>query len=119
MDLDALDRVNDVMLREAETAGAPIDGVFVCPHAPDEGCPCRKPRPGLIEEAVRFSGLPRAETVVIGDASRDLEAGRAAGVRTVLVRTGKGRVTEARLGGQDVAVYDGLREAAEAIVAEE
>jgi D-glycero-D-manno-heptose 1,7-bisphosphate phosphatase len=119
MDMDAVDRVNDVMLSEAETAGAPIDGVFVCPHAPDEGCPCRKPAPGLIEEAVLFSGMPPAETVAVGDALRDIEAARAAGVRAVLVRTGKGWDTELRLGDANVAVYDDLRCAAEAIVAEE
>ncbi len=119
VDMEAVDRVNDVMLSEAEAAGAPIDGVFVCPHAPEEGCPCRKPAPGLIEEAVLFSGVSPAETVAVGDAGRDLEAARAAGVRAVLVRTGKGRRTEGRLGDVGVAVYDDLRCAAEAIVAEE
>lgn len=118
MDMDSVDRVNDVMLREAEAAGAPIDGVFVCPHAPDDGCPCRKPEPGLIAEAVLFSGVPPADTVVVGDADRDLEAARAAGIRAVLVRTGKGRDTERQLGDPGVAVYDDLRWAAEAIVTE-
>jgi D-glycero-D-manno-heptose 1,7-bisphosphate phosphatase len=119
MDRDAVDRVNDVMLAGAEAAGAPIDAVFVCPHGPDEGCPCRKPAPGLIEDAVRFAGVSHDETVVVGDAARDLEAARRAGVRAILVRTGKGRDTEAGLGESGIAVYDDLRGAAEAIVAEE
>ncbi len=118
MDMEAVDRVNDVMLSEAEIAGAPIAAVFVCSHAPGEGCPCRKPEPGLIEDAVLFSGVPLAETVAVGDASRDLEAARNAGVRAILVRTGKGRDTEDRMGDGGVAVYDDLRCAAEAIVAE-
>jgi D-glycero-D-manno-heptose 1,7-bisphosphate phosphatase len=119
MDMDAVDRVTDAMLAGAEAAGAVIDAVFVCSHAPEEGCTCRKPEPGLIEDAVRFACVPREQTVVVGDAPRDLEAARRAGVRAILVRTGKGRDTEESLGETGVAVYDDLRDAADAIVAEE
>mgnify|MGYP001823748251 FL=1 len=117
--MDALEAVTDLMLRDAEDAGAPIDAVFVCPHAPEDLCDCRKPMPGLIEEAIDWSGVPREETVVVGDAPRDLDAAAAANVRAVLVRTGKGRETERTIGTGAVAVYDDLRSAAEAIVMED
>ncbi len=116
--MESVDAVTDLMLRDAEDAGAPIDAVFVCPHAPDDHCDCRKPLPGLIEEAIGWSGVPREETVVVGDAPRDLEAAAAAGVRAVLVRTGKGRETEKLVGPHAIPVYDDLDLAAEAIVME-
>lgn len=105
-------RVHDHMRREAEASGARIDGVFVCPHAPEEGCGCRKPRPGLVRQAIEASGVPAAETVLIGDAVRDLEAGRQGGVRVVLVRTGKGAETAGKEQLGAIPVYDDLHLAA-------
>ncbi len=93
-----LEPIHQKMLAEATaTDGAIIDAVFVCPHAPDHGCRCRKPRPGLIEQAVAASGVAIAATLLVGDAGRDLQAAQAAGVEAWLVRTGKGRATEGEL----------------------
>jgi D-glycero-D-manno-heptose 1,7-bisphosphate phosphatase len=112
-----VDRVHDRMLSEAAAAGAHIDAVFFCPHAPEDQCRCRKPGPGLVEAAVEQSGIPVAETILVGDALRDLHAAIAAGVRAILVRTGKGRATEAQLddSGQ-IAVYDDLLSVSMSIV---
>lgn len=74
--------------------GVELVGIFVCPHAPDAGCRCRKPAPGLVLDATAASGVAAAQTVVVGDAVRDLEAARAAGARSALVRTGKGADTD-------------------------
>jgi D-glycero-D-manno-heptose 1,7-bisphosphate phosphatase len=106
------------MRQLATEAGARIDAVFVCPHAPEDHCDCRKPLPGLILEAIEQAGIPRRNTVVVGDAARDLEAAAEAGVRAVLVRTGKGRDTENTLGGDEIAVYDHLDQAAAALLGE-
>lgn len=126
-----LEAVHAHMLAEAATAGAAIDEVLVCPHAPDAGCGCRKPAPGLIEAAVARSRVPASETLGVGDAARDLEALQAAGVAAVLVRTGKGRRTEERFraaeaasrtgagGVPPVAIYDDLEALARAIIAGE
>lgn len=77
-------------------AGARLDRVQYCPHGPDSTCDCRKPRPGMLLAAAAELGLDPARTVTIGDAPRDLAAGAAAGCgATVLVRTGKGRASEA------------------------
>lgn len=74
---------------EITDLGVAFNGTFVCPHGPDDGCPCRKPAPGLVLEAVRRSGIEARHTVLIGDAATDAAAAAAAGVQAVLVRTGK------------------------------
>ncbi|MBI2899187.1 MAG: HAD family hydrolase [Planctomycetes bacterium] len=77
--------------------GARLDGIYYCPHHPESeraeyavACGCRKPAPGLLEQAAREHGADLADSVMIGDNLRDLQAGRAAGTKTVLVRTGLG-----------------------------
>lgn len=66
----------------------PFDVWAVCPHAPDAGCGCRKPQPGLILDACAHLGVRPEDVVVIGDIGGDLEAARAAGAKAVLVPTG-------------------------------
>lgn len=116
MSLTQLAAVHDRMLTEAAGSGAALDAVLFCPHAPQERCECRKPEPGLIHEALRRSGIAAADSLVVGDAERDLEAAARAGVRAVLVRTGKGRATEAGGGGKDVRIYDDLSQLARELV---
>jgi D-glycero-D-manno-heptose 1,7-bisphosphate phosphatase len=116
MTLQQLARVHAHMQAEAAANGAPLDTVLFCPHAPAEGCTCRKPAPGLIELAVARSGIPGRETLVIGDDERDLEAARRAQVGAVLVRTGKGRRTEAQFAPGSVAAYDDLLALAQALL---
>jgi D-glycero-D-manno-heptose 1,7-bisphosphate phosphatase len=108
-----------VMMLGAE--GVMLDGVYWCPHHPEGTvmeyaveCGCRKPRPGLLEQAAREHGVDLEASVMVGDTLRDLEAGRGAGTRTVLVRTGKGAATAH---GADF-VADDLRAAAEWILKE-
>ncbi|HXS26706.1 MAG TPA: HAD-IIIA family hydrolase [Steroidobacteraceae bacterium] len=116
MTLDELQAVHARMRAEAELAGGALDAVLCCPHAPDAGCPCRKPEPGLIREAIALSSISAEESLVIGDDDRDLQAAQHAGVLAALVRTGKGRATEAQLTDRSaVAVYDDLRALARAI----
>ena len=112
-----LSEVHAHMQAQAAAAGAALDAVLVCRHAPEAECLCRKPAPGLIEAAIARSGIPAAESLVVGDDDRDLEAARRAGVAAALVRTGKGRLTEAQLPRSSIAVYDDLAELARALVA--
>jgi len=65
----------------------PFDAVLVCEHGPDEGCPCRKPQPGLVLEAARRLGVDPSRCVLVGDIGSDVAAARAAGARPVLVPT--------------------------------
>jgi D-sedoheptulose 7-phosphate isomerase len=113
-----VDAVHRRMLDEAGKHGCRIDRVLVCPHAPSANCRCRKPAPGLLEQAIEESGIAAVETVSVGDAPRDLQAAVAAGVRPILVRTGKGPTTERDLGAYDVEVFDDLLGAVLAIVPE-
>jgi D-sedoheptulose 7-phosphate isomerase len=85
-----VDEIHRRMQRDVLASGGQIDAVLVCPHAPEQGCNCRKPRPDLILRAMSEGGAPASQTVLVGDDARDLEAGRTAGVRVALVRTGKG-----------------------------
>jgi phosphoheptose isomerase len=103
-----LDAVHRKMTFDANVAHASIDAIYYCPHAPDAQCACRKPAPGLILAAITQSGISAANTLVIGDASRDLEAARSAGTHAVLVRTGKGRMHESYAVAHGIAVYDDL-----------
>jgi D-glycero-D-manno-heptose 1,7-bisphosphate phosphatase len=113
-----LDAVHARMSREAAAAGGRIDALFACAHAPGEGCRCRKPAPGLINDAIAASNLPASQTLVVGDAERDLEAARAAGVAAALVLTGKGRAAADSLERNEVHVYDDLLSLARVLLAE-
>jgi D-glycero-D-manno-heptose 1,7-bisphosphate phosphatase len=105
-----LDQVLTAMLDQARTAGARIAAVFVCRHAPEAHCDCRKPAPGLLLAAMAESGIPAAQTLLVGDDVRDVAAARAAGIAAALVRTGKGRRAAAQLlaRGEVVPVFDDL-----------
>lgn len=75
----------DVMhARIAQLIGA-IDAWFVCPHAEQAGCGCRKPQPGLILAAQREFGVQPQECVVVGDIGSDVQAARSAGAWAILV----------------------------------
>lgn len=104
----ALEAVHERMRAEARAAGGRIDAVLVCPHAPDAGCDCRKPAPGLVIRAIRLAGIPAARTLFVGDSETDMEAGRRAGVATALVRTGKGTATAAAPSLAGVPRFDDL-----------
>ena len=82
---------------QLEAGGARIDRYYFCPHHPTAPieryrrvCRCRKPAPGMIEDATRDLGLDLARSFTVGDRWRDIQAGQAAGVRAVLVKTGYG-----------------------------
>lgn len=75
---EQLDAIHERMISDAEEAGANIDAVLACTHGWDEGCDCRKPRPGLLFEAQRRFSLDLTRTPFIGDDERDEHAARAA-----------------------------------------
>ena len=73
---------------------ASLDGIYFCPHLPEEGCNCRKPSLGLVYRAIKDHGFDPKGCVVVGDKACDLEMGRRLGVLTCLVRTGYGQKYE-------------------------
>jgi len=107
--------MNARLVETIRAGGGRIDGVFMCPHAPEDGCACRKPRPGLLLQARDELDLNLAESLLVGDALEDIQAAQAAGVgRAALVRTGRGATQEAeiaRLSWRGVSVFADLAEA--------
>jgi D-glycero-D-manno-heptose 1,7-bisphosphate phosphatase len=118
MSVAQLEDILSHMCSRAAAAGGRIDAVFYCPHGPDEGCDCRKPRPGLLRAAVNASAIDPGHTVFAGDDVRDVEAALAAGVTPVLLRTGKGARAETQLHdlGFTVPIYDDLLQFAQTLM---
>ncbi|MEI6208899.1 MAG: D-glycero-beta-D-manno-heptose 1,7-bisphosphate 7-phosphatase [Desulfuromonadales bacterium] len=102
---------------ELQKSGAQVDTWMFCPHHPHGRgsyglpCACRKPLPGMLQEAARRFDLDLNASVMIGDKSVDVEAGSAAGCRSILVRTGCGAEEEAHI-STATEVYDDLLKAA-------
>lgn len=110
--------ITEKMQREVEMLGGHIAGFYFCPHTPDDGCDCRKPRPGLLEEIAARYDADLQDVPVIGDSARDLEAARAIGARPILVRTGNGCKTwHDHSSDHGVEVYNDLAAAADALIA--
>ncbi len=90
-----LTRIHDDLRARIAPAGARIDAIFFAPDPPWAVTDRRKPGPGMLREAMRQFRATPEETVFIGDAVTDLQAAAAAGCRRILVRTGKGKKTQA------------------------
>jgi D-glycero-D-manno-heptose 1,7-bisphosphate phosphatase len=89
-DMKRLEEIHDRLYRLLGEEGAVIDGLYICPHGPDDDCACRKPLPGMVEQAVADHHFDPAQSFMIGDKEVDVEMGRAVGARSFLVRTGHG-----------------------------
>lgn len=96
-DYQAFSEVTEKMRRKLAEVGGHIDGVFFCPHAPDFGCDCRKPSPGMLVELKDRIQRNIDDAWFIGDSERDLEAADAALLRPGLVLTGNGEKTAEKL----------------------
>jgi D-glycero-D-manno-heptose 1,7-bisphosphate phosphatase len=89
--------VHELLTQQLSAAGAHVDAIYYCPHTAEDGCECRKPKPGLLERAAREHGLDLRRSFVVGDRYGDVETAHRAGASGILVRTGYG---EAELAGQ-------------------
>ena len=110
-DIQALNDIHQKMHRLVHEAGGHIDAVFFCPHGPDEGCECRKPRPALFQQIATRLRVDLATTPFVGDRLSDVHAARQAGAIPVLVRSGRYQdnvVNADEL--QDVNIYNDLAE---------
>jgi D-glycero-D-manno-heptose 1,7-bisphosphate phosphatase len=111
--------INDQLLDVIRAAGGRVDAVFMCPHGPDDGCDCRKPLPGLLQQAAEALDIDLSRSIMIGDALSDVLAGRAAGVaQSILLRTGRGRDQEqlpAAAELQPFPIFDTLADALESL----
>ncbi len=80
------DGINEKMCDEL--LPAKITGIYLCPHGYDEGCDCRKPKPGLLYAAARAHSIDLTKATLIGDDMRDIAAGKQVGSRTILIGSG-------------------------------
>lgn len=87
---EGLAKLHGFMTRAIREHGGDILRVYHCPHQTSDGCACRKPAPGMILQAAAEYRIDLPETFFIGDSLRDMEAGRRAGTRTILIDTGPG-----------------------------
>jgi D-glycero-D-manno-heptose 1,7-bisphosphate phosphatase len=118
MDEDSLEAIHRRMEQAVTAAGGHFDGIYYCPHHPDEGCKCRKPLPGLLNAIATHFDISLEHVPVIGDSERDLEAATAAGAKPVLVLTGNGEKTRAGLAADSVIpIYADLSAAADGLLA--
>lgn len=123
--LEAVDKLHQHLQHELLAHGVAIDGFYICPHHPDHGlgeytvdCSCRKPLPGMLEQAVSDFSLDPAGSYLVGDKLSDTTAGRAVGCRCFLVRTGYGGKSSEPV-PEDVTIVDDLLAAAGAIIRED
>ena len=109
--MQTLNEMHAKMHKLVQSAGGEISGIWFCPHTNAHNCGCRKPKPGMIADILeRFQAAP-PESWMVGDSLRDLEAGAAAGCKTALVLTGKGRKTQTESADKlppDTLVFDDL-----------
>ncbi len=115
LDVERLGEIHQRMVQKLEAEGVRLASIHYCPHHPDEGCVCRKPGTGMVEQAAEKHGFDASQCFVVGDMASDVELGCALGATTLLVRTGHGSVTEARMGAAADHVVEDLREAADVI----
>jgi D-glycero-D-manno-heptose 1,7-bisphosphate phosphatase len=93
-----LDAIHAKMKQIVEMGGGRIKDIFFCPHRPEEGCACRKPKPGMILNAQKNYDIDLSTAVMVGDRSKDIECAKNAGcAHTVLVKTGNGFYAEREL----------------------
>jgi D-glycero-D-manno-heptose 1,7-bisphosphate phosphatase len=74
-------RLNEMII----DAGARLEGIYFCPHGPDEGCECRKPRSALLEQAARELSFNLSAVIVVGDKPSDVELGQRVGAPGILI----------------------------------
>jgi phosphoheptose isomerase len=114
-DATRLSLVHDRMLELLAAEGIHLDGIYVCPHTPEDDCLCRKPKPGLLQRAASELAFAPEAAFVIGDKSCDIDLGRRVGATTFLVRTGYGAQVASDPMVTPDHVVDGVWEAAEII----
>lgn len=115
-----LQQMHDKLKMLLKEVGGAIDKIYFCPHGPDDGCDCRKPMPGMLQQIFRDYPVDPAGVPAIGDSLRDLQAAQQVGARPILVKTGKGHKTVQQLADhpalQAVPVFDNLAAAVDALL---
>ena len=115
-DLATLEHIHAKMRKQIEEHGGYIDAIFFCPHAPEDGCRCRKPQTGLYEQFANQYNVDLDGIPAIGDSLRDIQAAQSVGAEAILVETGNGKKTLTRNPKLDVPTFVNLHEAVQYIL---
>lgn len=91
-----------------------LNGIYLCPHSPDDGCNCRKPLPGMVHQAMAEHGFDPRQAWTVGDKEVDVGLGHAVGAKSILVRTGYGKRYESETKADFIA--DDLAQAVDLIL---
>jgi D-glycero-D-manno-heptose 1,7-bisphosphate phosphatase len=116
--LDRLDQIHARMNELLSQEGSAVDGIFFCPHTPEDRCECRKPKAGLLHQAASRFEINLSEGFVIGDKPCDIDLGRSVSARTMLVRTGYGSDPSIASQSTPDFIVDDLNAAATVMLAE-
>ena len=111
-----LKQINQRMTNLLSEHGIVLDGIYHCPHTPQDDCQCRKPRTGLLDMAAKENGFDPAACFVVGDKESDIELGKRAGATTILVTTGYGQETANNSAVQPDFTLPGLEETTDTIL---
>ena len=115
--VETLNAMHEKMIKLAAQHGGTFDFIAYCPHGPNDECDCRKPLPGLIHQIETALGISAKNCYMVGDSLRDLEAGVAAHMKPVLVKTGKGeRTIEKGFELENVIIKQDLLELVESLI---
>lgn len=106
-DESVLAEIHRKMTDAIEQQGGQLAGIFYCPHGPDDGCSCRKPKSGLITQIAETLKIDTRNVPFVGDSVRDIEAALAGGCTPILVKTGNGEKSAKKL-TSPVAIYEDL-----------
>ena len=85
-----VDTVHEALTRQLAAGGAHLTAIYYCPHTSDDDCECRKPKPGMLQQAAREFAIDLEKSFVVGDRYGDIELAHGTGARGILVRTGYG-----------------------------
>ena len=107
-DIATLDAMHARLRALVTEQGGEVGLVVYCPHGPDEGCECRKPKPGMLKIISEHYKVPLAGIWFVGDSLGDLEAAKAVDSQPVLVKTGKGEKTQAKNLPVGTLIFDDL-----------
>lgn len=106
-----LDAIHKKFQDELKKLGGHVDCIFFCPHAPDAGCTCRKPQPGLLLKIAEYCQADLKEAWFVGDSWVDIQAAQTVGCQPVLVKTGKGLITlKSLIELEGILIFENLNE---------
>jgi D-glycero-D-manno-heptose 1,7-bisphosphate phosphatase len=114
-----LNAIHQTMIDAVAAKGGRLDKIVYCPHHPQEGCACRKPNTGLLDEISDYFKIDLTDVPFIGDSEKDILAAQKRQCQPMLVKTGYGQDCLLKLSGMEILVYENLQAAVNALLAED